>query len=131
MNSVNAIGNICRDVEVKTSKAGKSYSVNSLAVRDYNGETTYIPFKVFGKAAEIFARCRKGQKIGISGILKSGTFEKNGKKEYSLDVIANDIQFMSQKEADPASNVNSYPTDAFASDASPAGGDFNSDDCPF
>lgn len=134
MNSVCLIGNLCKDVVCTTTSRGTKMSSNDIAIKDFNGETTFVPFKVFGKSVDILARCKKGQKIGISGSLKSGSYKrKDGTKVYTLDVFVSDIQFLNTtgKEADPIDDTNEQQySQEFATNVSGNNG-FSSEDIPF
>lgn len=98
MNVYCGVGLLVNDVEILKSKDGKPWLRNTLAINDF-GTTNYVPFKAFGKTAELFARIKKGQKISIHGYLKSGSY-KNGQGaiKSTLDVFVTDVQFFAYSE---------------------------------
>lgn len=114
MNSVNLIGNITRDLEVKEFGSTKvlSFSVAvQKRVKDKNtGEygANYINCKAFNKTAEIIAQhFSKGSKIGIEGEIDTGRYEdKDGKTVYTTDVVVRNITFVERKGQ---SNTNTQP----------------------
>ena len=104
MNSINLIGNICNDVELKTTNGGKSVCTFNLAVkRPFSKETTdFIPVVCWGNQAEIISKfAHKGTKIGVTGNLTTRKFtDKNGNNRTAFEVVANNVQFVESKRTD-------------------------------
>ena len=70
MNSINLIGYLGNDWDVKFTQAGKQFSKNSIAIKKYDKSTFWVPLTAFGKTAEILSNhTQKGQQIGITGEL--------------------------------------------------------------
>lgn len=104
MNNVVLIGRIVRDIDLKTTDSGKSIARYTLAVqRDFknaNGEkeADFLSCVCFGKTAEFAERyLKKGSKIAIQGSLRTGSYEKDGVKHYTTDVIVNSHEFCDSK----------------------------------
>jgi len=111
MNTVNLIGNLTRKPEVRytTSQEPMAICRFTVAVNEGYGEdkkASFIPVTVFGKQAENCEKyLDKGSKVGITGRLKSGSYEKEGRTVYTMDVIAdgfNGVEFISTKPRDNA-----------------------------
>ena len=103
MNSVSLVGRLTRDPEIKTTNSGSSYARFSIAVdrRWKDAGTDFINIVAFGKTSEFIERYfRKGQRIGINGRIQTGSYEgKDGKKVYTFDVIAENVEFVESKSA--------------------------------
>ena len=103
MNNVSLVGRLTRDPEIKTTNSGSSYARFSIAVdrRGKDAGTDLINIVAFGKTSEFIERYfRKGQRIGINGRIQTGSFEgKDGKKVYTFDVIADNVEFVESKSA--------------------------------
>lgn len=103
MNSVSLVGRLTRDPEIKTTNSGSSYARFSIAVdrRGKDAGTDFINIVAFGKTSEFIERYfRKGQRIGINGRIQTGSYEgKDGKKVYTFDVIAENVEFVESKSA--------------------------------
>ena len=57
-------------------------------------QTDFIPCTAFGKNADFAEKyLKQGTKIAIEGRLQSGSYEKNGAKVYTLDVIVDRHEF--------------------------------------
>ncbi len=104
MNNVVLIGRLTKDVELKTT-GSTSFAKINLAVdrnrKTKEGEATadFIPVTLFSKAAENAAKyIGKGRLVAVSGRLQSGFYEKDGRKVYTLDVIADEIQYLDRGE---------------------------------
>lgn len=99
MNSVNLIGNIGRDLELKTTKSSKSVVSFSLAVKGYN-KTNWINVVAWQKTAEVIcAHCSKGSQIAITGGIDVRDYEdKSGNKRTAVEVIANAVDFIGAKK---------------------------------
>ena len=107
MNSVNLIGNLVRDPELKTTAKGVYMCRFTIGVRrDYVGAdgeraSDFINCIAWRKNAENICKyLSKGKKVGIKGTLQSSSYEKDGRKIYSLDVVCDEkggVEFLSPK----------------------------------
>ncbi|MGA1256069.1 MAG: single-stranded DNA-binding protein [Candidatus Nanopelagicaceae bacterium] len=103
MNSVNLVGRIGQEPEVKYFQSGSVVCEFSLAVSSWNGQekvTNWIPCKVWGKTAQAVADfARKGEMLGISGEIRQETWtdKTTGEKKSKLVVVAANVDFLSPK----------------------------------
>ena len=117
MNVVNLAGNPTADPVESTytykdkdgnEKNGRRASF-VLAVSVSNGrryeEATFVRCVAFNNNAKIvFNRVKCGKKIIVQGHLKSGIFERDGVKQYTLDLIVDCIEFC-QKATEEKENT--------------------------
>lgn len=117
INSVTLSGNLGRDPELRTTAAGSHILTFSLAVGDRsknsNGEwtdyTNWVDVVVFGNRAEGLSRIlAKGMKITLQGKIHYSSWEKDGQPRSKIEVIANDVDFMSRKDDGHAKDNQSY-----------------------
>ncbi len=103
MNSVNLIGNLTRDVEVRyvgqnnTAIATLGVAVNSGRKDD---PPVFVDVDVWGIVAENCAKyLNKGSKVGVVGRLKQESWEdkESGKKRSKILVVASNVQFLNSK----------------------------------
>jgi single-strand DNA-binding protein len=116
MMTINAIGRITKDVELKQSeKSGCIYANFSLAVNEFFGgkeKTTFFDCVVFGTEAErlVKAKAKKGSLIQVTGKFGTSEFPRNnGEKGYSLNITIlawSYIPGTSQKDANGANGNN-------------------------
>ncbi|MBR2492156.1 MAG: single-stranded DNA-binding protein [Paludibacteraceae bacterium] len=101
MNKCLFIGNLVKDVEVQTSKAGKAFMNNTLAVTRKTGDgTDYLNITAFGKTAEVIGKYfSKGSRIGIEAHAQQSSYEKDGHKVYQITFIVDSIDFCERKGA--------------------------------
>lgn len=109
INQVNISGNLTRDPELRATASGTQVLSFGIAVNDRqkNSRTgewedypNYIDCTMFGTRAESVSRyIRKGSKVAISGKLRYSSWEKDGQKRSKLEVIVNDIEFMSRGDS--------------------------------
>jgi single-strand DNA-binding protein len=97
VNSVNLIGNLASDVELKELGGGKKVANFRVAV-DRGGKDAGADFfrvTVWDRQADLCAQylC-KGRKVGIEGRLRSRSWEDDGQKRSAVDVIANRVEFL-------------------------------------
>ena len=117
LNSVNIMGNLTKDPEIKSTPSGKSVCSMSIAnnrIFTKNGqratEVSYFDVEVWGQAAENFAKyLKKGSGIIVEGRLKQDRWEKDGKTQSRVRISANSVHFM-PKRADEGAPQN-RPTD--------------------
>ena len=70
--------------------------------RTKDGQTADFPSCVaFGKTAEFIAKYfHKGMKIALDGHLQTGSYEKDGKKYYTTDVVVENAEFAESKKSE-------------------------------
>ncbi len=108
MNSIILTGNICNDLELKSTDSGKSVCSFNLAVkRPFAKDVTdFLTVVCWNKQAEnVFKYCGKGTKIGISGTMTTRKWQDNeGNNRIAYEVVANEVEFL-EKKADGQRNV--------------------------
>lgn len=93
MNTVAIMGRLTKDPTVRYT-AEKQMCIASLniAVPDGKDKSNFINCKAFGKVAEIIEKyAHKGDLVGIEGKIQTGSYEKDGKKTYTFEVIINNL----------------------------------------
>lgn len=103
MNQWQGIGNLTRDVELRYN-GDLAIAKFTIACNEYPDEVDFIYITVFGKTAENCNKyLSKGKSVGVTGRLKTSTYEKNGEKRTSYEIRANRVDFLSPvKKEDPA-----------------------------
>ena len=106
LNSVNIMGNLTRDPEMKYISSGKAVSSLSIAnnrVYTKNGEkvteVSYFDVEVWGLAAENCSKyLTKGSGIIVEGRLRQDRWEKDGKTQSRVRISANAVHFLPKKQ---------------------------------
>ena len=120
MNKVTLIGRLTRDPDVRYTQSAepKAVAKYTLAVdrrfKDANGErqADFISCTAFGKAAEFVEKyLRKGTKIAVTGHIQTGSYEKDGVKHYTTDVIIEEQEFCESKRSDGQTQAAVQPGD--------------------
>lgn len=96
MNHVGLMGRFVKDPTIRYTSDGKAVANFTLAVQDDYDTTkaNFISCKAFGKVAENIEKfCHKGELIGVDGKISTGSYEKDGKKIYTTDVICEKLTF--------------------------------------
>lgn len=109
MNKVNLIGRTTKDIELRTTQSGKAVASFTLAVdrgiknEDGTKISDFISCKVWGKTAEVMSKyVLKGHRVGISGRIETGSYEKDGTKVYTTDVVVEGLDFLESKKTEQA-----------------------------
>ena len=117
MNSVNLVGNVATSVKSGNGSATTMLAVHRIYSQAKDKQTAdFVPIVAFGKMAEVLNKyAPKGTRIGISGHIHTGQYEKDGRTEYTWQVVAEHIYLLSNKPKDSAgtlsdSMVNSIST---------------------
>lgn len=108
MNKVFIIGNLTKDPEGGSTNSGLSYSRFTIAVNrrytDSNGDkiTDFLPITAWrGLADNCNKYLLKGNKVAICGELNVSQYEdKEGNKRTRFDIVAETVEFLSQKKQD-------------------------------
>ena len=118
-NSVNLVGRVVRDPEVKSTKTGSSVCNFSVALNSRykdklsgawkDGEPTYVQIVVWGDSAvRCGERLKKGSPVHVEGRLQSRAWEtKEGDKRSSLEVVAKRVQFLSFEGGEKGQGIDS------------------------
>jgi len=111
INQLVMVGRVAQDPELKTLDSGKQVANITLAVpRNYKNaegvyETDFINATLWNGVAENFCDyCKKGDMVGVKGRLESDTYEKDGNKVHTLNVVAEKVTFLSSKEKNTKEN---------------------------
>ena len=101
-----ASGNLCKDIELKTTQGGKSVLRNTIAIRnDYKNDdgkygSEFINIVVWGKSAEFLSQyATKGSKLLIEGKITTRSYDKeDGTKGYATEVNCSSIEILDHKK---------------------------------
>jgi single-strand DNA-binding protein len=119
INRVVLTGNLTRDPEVRATGGGLSVCKLGIAVNtrrktsegNWEEKPNYFRVTVFGKQAENCAQyLKKGRPVAIDGRLEWSTWETEGQKRESIDIIADSVQFLGGR--DDTANGNGYSSGA-------------------
>lgn len=104
MNNWTGLGRLTRDPEIRYSQNQTAVCKFSLAIDDGYGEkkkTNFISIISFGKTAEACKKyLEKGSRCAVKGKIVSGSYEKEGRKVYTTDVVADRIDIIDFRAKD-------------------------------
>lgn len=114
MNTVNLVGRLTKDPELKYTATGMAICKFTLAVnRDFtnqNGEreADFINCTAFKKTAENLANYqKKGSQIGVVGRIQTGSYEgQDGKRVFTTDVMIDRVEFLGGKQSESQTTNN-------------------------
>lgn len=108
INRVCISGNLTRDSELRHTQSGMAVLGFGVAVNDrrknqQTGEWEDVPNFVdctmFGQRAEGIAQyLSKGAKVSVEGKLRWSQWERDGQKRSKLEVVVEEIEFMSRQQ---------------------------------
>lgn len=113
MNSVQLVGRLTRDPEVKYTNGDKQIAVARFTVacnrrykKEGEQEADFISCVAFGKVSEFIERYfQKGNAIGINGHIQTGSYtNKDGQKVYTTDVLVESVEFVGSKNENQTGN---------------------------
>lgn len=105
MNKVILIGRLTADPDIRQTNSGKSVASYRLAVdrnikAEGQPEADFLNCTAFGKSAEVAGNyLRKGMKIAVEGRIQTGSYEKDGVKRYTTDIIVDRHEFCESKRS--------------------------------
>ena len=101
MNITIMTGRITKELELKGNDDNK-YLKFILAVDNpfKKDDASFITCIAFKKTAELIAKyCSKGAKIGVTGYIKTGSYDtETGERRYTTDIVVNSIEFLDSKK---------------------------------
>ena len=104
MNRIFIIGNLTRDPEMRTTPSGATVcsftvAVNRRKTQDGQQEADFFRVSAWNQLGQ---NCNtylaKGRKVAVTGPVSARTYQGNDGKTYSsLEVMANDVEFLTPK----------------------------------
>ena len=113
MNNVNLIGRLVKDPELRRTTTGTAVVNFTVAVDGGREETFFFPIIAWKELGETIVKyVFKGHKIAISGRLTQRSYEKDGRKNQIIEVVAERVDFLEPKgETKKADEVDNQPDD--------------------
>lgn len=114
MNQVNLIGRLTKDIELKKTNSGKSFTRFTLAVNrivkkeNQQGPTAdFIQCVAWNQTADALANfCSKGSQIGVNGSIETGSYQnQQGQTIYTTDVLVNRMDLLDTRNNNSNSNT--------------------------
>lgn len=120
MNNVSLLGRLTRDPELKYTQSGTAVVRFNVAVdrrmsREKRQEAEaanqptadFINCTAWRQTAELIANYfKKGNRIGITGRIQTGSYEKDGQKVYTTDIVVESVDFVESKNESAGSGNN-------------------------
>jgi single-strand DNA-binding protein len=106
MNKVILIGRAGKQPVLTYTPAGTAIAKFSVATSEHwtdkNGQkqekTEWHNIVVFGKSAEVMAKyINKGSLVSVEGKLQTNSYDKEGQKHYSTQIVGENIRFLGGK----------------------------------
>ena len=101
------IGRITKDIEIRKNANDTSVAIITIAVsRSFKNsegvyDTDFFNVTAWGYIAEnVSEYCKKGDLIAVKGRLQNANYEKDGKKYYRNEIIAEKISFLATNKND-------------------------------
>jgi single-strand DNA-binding protein len=150
INRVVLTGNLTRDPDLRSTPGGLSICKLGIAVNtrrktsegQWEEKPNFFRVTVFGRQADTCGQyLKKGRPVAIDGRLEWSTWESEGQKRESVDIIADSVQFLAGRD-DAGGNGNGYssgvsptesdvPIDSRDFETAPASAAAAEDDIPF
>lgn len=118
MNSVQLLGNLARDPEVRYTQSGRAVATFTVAAsntyidsatNETKEQTAFINCVAWGKTGESVGACKKGERLFVEGRIQTRSYEdSNGQKKYVTEVVANFVGRKLECEFDSGSNFDSF-----------------------
>ncbi len=139
MNKITLIGNLTNDPDVRSTPSGVTVCTFTIAVNrrfaSQGGErqTDFFRINAWRQLGDTCARyLSKGRKVAVIGELQARTYEaKDGTTRMSLDVSADEVEFLTPKSADDSGSGYSAPRPQANAQDLAGFTDISSDDLPF
>ncbi len=105
LNKVVLIGHLTKDPDLRYTQSGVAVATFFLAVnRNFTNsqgerEADFIPIQVWRKQAENCAKyLSKGRLVAVSGRIQTRSYEQDGQRRYTWEVVADQVQFLEWSE---------------------------------
>jgi len=118
MNSVQLLGNLARDPEVRCTKSGRAVATFIIAAsntyidsatNETKEQTAFINCVAWGKLGEAVGNYRKGNRLFVEGRIQTRSYEtQDGQKRYVTEVVAGFVGVSLLNESSEPSNFDNF-----------------------
>lgn len=118
MNSVQLLGNLARDPEVRYTQSGKAVATFTVAAsntyidsatNETKEQTAFVNCVAWGKLGEAVGNYRKGNRLFVEGRIQTRSYENSdGQKKYVTEVVAGFIGTSLTNDETASSNFDSF-----------------------
>lgn len=113
MNKLTIIGNLTRDPETRVTQSGSSVCSFTVAVnrRGQDDKTDFFRVSAWNKTGETCQKyLAKGRKVAVTGPVSVSTYTgQDGKTYANLEVMAQDVEFLTPKAEQQAAPAPAVP----------------------
>lgn len=121
MNTVQILGNLARDPEVRYTQSGRAVATFTVAAtntyidsatNETKEQTAFVNCVAWGKLGEAVGNYRKGNRIFVEGRIQTRSYEdSNGQKKYVMEVIAGFVGVSALNDTATESNFENFADD--------------------
>ena len=121
MNTVQILGNLARDPEVRYTQSGRAVATFTVAAtntyidsttNETKEQTAFVNCVAWGKLGEAVGNYRKGNRLFVEGRIQTRSYEdSNGQKKYVTEVIAGFVGVSALSDMAAESNFDSFADD--------------------
>lgn len=117
MNTVQILGNLTRDPEVRYTQSGKAVATFNVAASntftssdgEMKEQTAFINCVAWGKLGEAVGNYRKGNCLFVEGRIQTRSYEdSNGQKKYVTEVVAGFVGLSALNDTPTESNFDNF-----------------------
>ena len=101
LNRVVLIGRLTKEPDLRYTTSGIAVARFTLAVdrgfknQDGEKQADFIPITVWRGQAENCAKyLAKGRLVAVSGRIQTGSYDKDGQRHYTTEVVADEVRFL-------------------------------------
>ena len=120
MNSVQILGNLARDPELRFTKTGRAVATFTVAAtntyidsatNETKEQTAFINCVAWAKLGESVGNLKKGNRVFVEGRIQTRSYDtQDGQKRYVTEVVAGFIGTSLMNDDAGASNFDSFET---------------------
>ncbi len=115
INSVVLTGRLTKELDLRYTSNGTAVATGTLAVKrnfknaDGDYESDYPRIQIWRKAAENLANfTKKGSLIGIQGRIQTGSYEKDGQRVYTTDIVVDNFTLLESRNSQNSDQESNY-----------------------
>mgnify|MGYP004443971925 CR=1 FL=1 len=118
MNKWIGVGRLTRDPDIRYSGelaiARFTLAVERRFAKENEAKADFISCVAFGKTAQFIEKyVAKGTKIVVDGRIQTGSYEKDGQKVYTTEIVVESTEFAESKKSSGENPVENKKDDGF------------------
>ena len=113
MNKTFSMGRLTDEPKIFETSTGKKFARFTMALDRMKEGADYPSFIAWEQKADFAEKMHKGMRFLVEGHIQTGSYDKDGQKVYTTDIVVERIEFADAKKDGTEEQPTENPNDGF------------------